>query len=208
VNNGYAADTNFFLAATSTPPCTLNTASPSVTICTPDNNATVTSPVTVSAGTTDSKPVTKTQLFVDGIQKFTASSGTLKTSISLSAGTHRLTVQATDTAGTIFKQTIYITVSTTGGGCTASTVSPSVTICSPANNATVSSPVAVKALTTDTAHTVSYVQAYVDGVAKVTQQGATLSTSIAMTSGAHRLTVQAKDSAGTIFKQTVNITVQ
>jgi nitrogen fixation protein FixH len=147
---------------------------------------------------------------VDGVNKYSAQAGTLNTTIALAAGTRRLTVQAKDSAGAVFKQTVYVTVSSSGGGgsCTASTISPSVTICTPANNSTVASPVAVKALTTDTAHPVSYVQAYVDGVAKVTQTGGTLNASIAMTSGAHRLTVQAKDSAGTIFKQTYNITVK
>jgi hypothetical protein len=67
--------------------------------------------------------------------------------------------------------------------------------------------VQVIAGTTDSG-TVSFIQAYVDGSPVVTQKGGTLNASLTMSSGTHRLTVQAKDSAGVVFKQTINITVQ
>ena len=120
-----------------------------MTICTPTANATVTSPVHIVAGTTDSKTVQFIQIYVDGVKKYEIKAKSLDTSLAMSAGTHRLTVQAYD--GTYFKQTIFITVSGGGGGggCTASTVNPSVTICTPAPNATVTSPVHVVAVTTD-----------------------------------------------------------
>ena len=134
-------------------PCTLNTASPSVTICTPTNGATVTSPVNIVAGTTDNASTVKyVQIYVDGAKQYQISGNQLNTSLPMSTGTHRVTVQAQDAAGTIFKSTINITVGSSGGGsgpCTLSTTNPSVTICSPANNATVSSPVNVVAGTTD-----------------------------------------------------------
>ena len=69
-----------------------------------------------------------------------------------------------------------------------------------------SSPVHVQAATRDSV-AVSFIQIYVDGAAVFTTNGGSLDTSVAMASGAHRLTVQAKDSAGVIFKQTINITV-
>jgi len=56
--------------------------------------------------------------------------------------------------------------------------------------------------------TVSFVQIYLDGKAVFTKTGGSLDTTVAMTVGAHRVTVQAKDAAGVIFKQTINITVQ
>ncbi len=207
VNNGYAADTNFYLSAALTGPCTLNTASPSVTICTPANNATLTSPVTVSAGSTDTKSISHIQLYVDRVAITTQTGGVLNTSATLTPGTHRLTVQAKDSAGTIFNQTINVTVGTSGSQpCTLNTVSPSVTICGPSNGATVTSPLTVTAGSTDT-NSVSYIQLYVDGSAKVTQQGGSLNATATLTAGSHRLTVQAKDSTGTSFKQTINVTV-
>lgn len=51
-------------------------------------------------------------------------------------------------------------------------------------------------------------QIYLDGSPILTQAGGSMDTSVAIAAGAHRFTVQAKDSAGVIFKQTINITVQ
>lgn len=207
VNNGYDADTNFFLAALPPPPppCTLNTASPSVTICTPTNNAQVTSPVTVSAGTTDTNPVKTIELFVDGIGVVTQPGGILNTTATLTPGTHRVAVQAKDSTAALFKQVIYVTVPAASPTCTLNPASPSVTICSPANNATVPSPLNVVAGATDS-KTVLNLQIFLDGKAVFTQSGASLNANINLTTGTHRLTVQAKDSAGTLFKQTIYVT--
>jgi hypothetical protein len=64
--------------------------------------------VQVIAGTTDTKTVTLIQLYLDGTKVYEIKASSLSTSLSMPAGTHRLTVQAYD--GTWFKQTIYITV--------------------------------------------------------------------------------------------------
>lgn len=96
--------------------CTLSTTNPSVTICTPANNATVTSPVHVVAGTTDSSTVKLMQIFLDGTAVFHVASNKLDTSVTMTNGTHRLTVQATDSLSRIFKSTIYVTASTSSSG--------------------------------------------------------------------------------------------
>src|SRR5256885_5796144 len=92
--------------------CTLNTASPSVTICTPSDGATgLTSPVHVNAGTTDnSATVNLVQIYVDGVKKAETSGNFIDANVSMATGTRRLTVQAKDSAGTVFKKTIYVTV--------------------------------------------------------------------------------------------------
>lgn len=83
----------------------------------------------------------------------------------------------------------YLTSSGSGGGpCPLNPADPSVTICTPANGATVPSPVHIVAGTTDL-NTVSLLQIYVDGVAKYTVNAKSLDTSLAMTNGAHRVTV-------------------
>jgi len=79
-----------------------------VTICTPSNGQTLGTPVHVTAATTDSKPVKYTQVYLDGAKVYEVMTGAVDTSIAMSAGTHRLTVQASD--GAIFKTTIYVTV--------------------------------------------------------------------------------------------------
>ena len=53
-----------------------------------------------------------------------------------------------------------------------------------------------------------YLQIYLDGAKVYEVLASSLNTSLSMTAGTHRLTVQAADSTGLIFKTTINITVQ
>jgi hypothetical protein len=106
--------------------CTLNPASPSVTICSPANGATVTSPVQVVAGTTDTAhPVTTMILYVDNVQKYKVSANQLSYSATLSSGQHNITVNAWDSSGAVFKSTVIVTASGTGTAPVSVAVSPS-----------------------------------------------------------------------------------
>ena len=183
-------------------PCTLSATQPSVTICEPANGATVTSPVHIVAGTNSGTTVTRVEVWVDGVKKYQVNGHDLDIDLEMPPGTHRLTVQAYN--GTYFKKTVYVTVSGTSGFCTPSSTSPSVTICTPPSNSTVSSPVGITAVT-NSSTPVQFMQVYVDGIKKFQSNGGTLNTSLAITSGTHRLTVQAYN--GTYFKATEYITV-
>jgi phosphatidylinositol-3-phosphatase len=90
------------------PPCAGTGANQTVTICTPTPNQTVASPVQVTAAATDSLPVKYMQIYLDGAKVYEVAGGTVNTSLAMTSGTHRLTVQASD--GVTFKSTIYITV--------------------------------------------------------------------------------------------------
>jgi len=98
--------------------CTLNPSSPSVTICEPVNGATVPTPVHIVAGTTDTNPVTLVQIYVDGLKKYEVKANSLDTSLAMPLGARRVTVQAKDSVGTIFKSTVNITVTNTANGAT------------------------------------------------------------------------------------------
>ncbi len=91
-------------------PCPQSSIDPSVTICTPANGATVSSPIHVVAGANDSKPIRVLQVYLDGVKVYEIAASSLDTSINANAGTRRLTVQGLDTASRVFKQTIYVTV--------------------------------------------------------------------------------------------------
>jgi hypothetical protein len=204
IADSFNTNLNFYLT-----PCTLNSVSPSVTICGPTDGATVSSPVLIVAGTTDANAVSFIQVYVDGSPQLTKTGGTLNDPVPMSAGTHRLTVQAKDSTNTVFKQTISISVPPTPtGSCTINTALPTVTICTPTNNSTIASPVHIVAGSTDTTNTIKFIQVYVDGTAKFTQPGGKLDTSVVMESGVRRLTVQATDGQGIVFKQTISVTVQ
>ena len=167
----------------------------------------VTSPVQVTAGTTDTNKVSLVQLYVDGISKVTQNGGTLSTSVALTSGNHRLTALGKDSTGATFKQSVSVTVSAPPAACTAGPVSPSVAICAPVANATLASPMRVVAAAVSP-RPVATMEVYVDGI-KVTQKAASsIDTSIVLAKGTHRLTVLAVDNTLATSKQSLNITVQ
>src|SRR5947209_20508503 len=83
-----------FTASAHAAACAPGSASPSVTICTPTNGATVASPVEVSAAANSSPVASLIQIYLDGVKNFETHASSLDTNVTMSAGTHRLTVQA------------------------------------------------------------------------------------------------------------------
>ena len=195
---GYATQTNFYLAPTATLTCPLSTVDPSVTICSPLANATVTSPVHINGGATASLGTQQIQIFVDGKLQGTASANTIDATLPMTAATHRLTLQALLNDGSLVKNTAYVTV--------GSVQTSGITMTSPGNGATVVNPVAVKATATSTVG-ISFIELWVDGVKKLQVSGNTMNTTITLSSGSHRVTTQAKDANGMYYKATATITV-
>lgn len=188
--------------------CSATGTARSVTICTPTAGASVSSPVAIEAAAVSSSAVNLMQVWVDGAKKYEVAAASISTAVAMAAGTRRLTVQARDAAGTWFKQTLYINVISGGASapCTMSTVSPSVTICAPADGATVSNPVRVVAGTTS-ASAVKYTQVYVDGVKKYQVAGGAVDTTLTLPAGKRRIAVQAVNEAGQVFKDVHFVTV-
>src|SRR5512146_1936805 len=98
----------------------------SVTILQPVNNSTVSSPVKIQATVNDSSTVLYTQIYVDGLKKYSISASGVNTSLAMSSGNHRIAVQAGDKAGRVFKSAVYVNVS--GGSTTTSSTSTSTTL--------------------------------------------------------------------------------
>jgi len=179
---------------------TTATASPIVNILSPTAGSSVSSPVTVNATFTNGGTPQYMKLWVDGIASYYNNNSTsLSYSVSLVTGAHQIVVQAYN--GTLYTNSENITVGTTitpvgpttssTGQCSLSTVSPSVTIYSPTNNSTVGTSVAVQAGSTDTGSTVWLMQVYVDGFKQYEVQSNAVNTTMNLTAGTHRLTVQA-----------------
>jgi phospholipase C len=112
------------LAGTSAAQCVLNPSSPSVTICTPSNRATVSSPVAVVAGTTDAHTVTAIKVYLDNNAVYSVNAKQLSTSLSMSGGQHNITVNAWDSSGAVFKTTVIVTVSAAGTAPISVAISP------------------------------------------------------------------------------------
>jgi hypothetical protein len=81
-------------------PCALSTVDKSITICTPTDGATVTSPVNIIAGATDkTSKVTAMKIYVDYMSAYQVNAAEVNASISMTQGKHTVTVQAWDAAG-------------------------------------------------------------------------------------------------------------
>jgi hypothetical protein len=85
--------------------------SPGVHVCQPASGATVATPVQIQATSTITGKLDRMEVWVDGVKKYTETSGTtLNTTLSLAAGSHRFGVFAVNTAGTKWEQVVYATV--------------------------------------------------------------------------------------------------
>jgi hypothetical protein len=179
-----------------------------VNICSPANGGTFASPVRILAGLRSDAGITAAQIYLDGAKILQAPAGTstIDQSLSMSAGSHRITVKGWDHTGS-FSSTVNITVGTTSGGgsCTA-TSNRTVKICSPAASATVFSPVHVLAsLHSDSG--VKTTQIYLDGTKVFQATAATLiDQQLSMGAGSHKITVKGWDRVGS-FSSSVAFTV-
>ena len=63
----------------------------------------------ITAAVTDSRSVSAVKIYIDGVSKYQTTSKQVDTSLSMSAGSHRITVKAWDSVGS-FSQTENITV--------------------------------------------------------------------------------------------------
>jgi len=93
---------------------TLATASfAGVTVSSPAAGSTSGSPVPFVASATSANPITAMRIYVDNISVYLVSASSLNTSVTMSAGTHSVVVQAWDSTGAVFKTPLSLTVSGT-----------------------------------------------------------------------------------------------
>jgi len=98
------------LGASSSTSATITVKPPTlVTISSPLNNATVGRNVTVSGKATSSVTISLMQIYLDGAKSYQIAGSSVSKSLSLSAGTHRITIQSVDINGALAKSTINVT---------------------------------------------------------------------------------------------------
>ena len=173
----------------------VNVQAQAVVVTNPPPQAVVGSQVQVGAIAGGQNKVSKMQLYVDGDSQFQSSGNTLNTSISLSAGSHILKVEAADSAGNLATNKFSVTSAT-----------PSVSIISPATGTGVISPIFVSAKSIDPTP-VKTIQIYEDHNLIYQVTGTGVQANIPMSVGQHLLAVQAWNAAGQTYKKTVNLTV-
>lgn len=184
-----------------------------VTISSPQNGATVASPVHVVAGATSANPITSMRIYVDNVSVYVKASNKIDTLVTMAAGKHNVVVQAWDSKGTVFKSAVAITVSSAPTPTPTPTPAPTptpgtsgVTISSPVNGATVASPVRVMAAARSV-NPITSMRIYVDSVSVFVIAANSINTLVNMATGKHNVVVQAWDSKGTVFKAAIAITV-
>src|SRR6516225_6865452 len=91
----------------------------------PTNDATVTSPVLVSASATAYRPITQWRIYVDGTVVYQAgATNSISTSISMAAGAHQVMIRAWTRNGTYGSVTLTETVASSPTGSAQGTVTP------------------------------------------------------------------------------------
>ncbi len=111
VTDSLGATASATTSVTVTQGCAISSTNRTVTICSPAANSTVTSPVQIVAYATDSRTITGMNIYVDSklVYKQTTSSKLVNTPVSMSSGTHAITVKAWDSS-TNFSKSITIKV--------------------------------------------------------------------------------------------------
>jgi hypothetical protein len=97
-----------------------------VTVSTPANNSTVTSPVLFAASATSNKQITGWRIYVDGVSVYhTGAGSSIRTSLNIATGTHQVLVRAWAGDGTYGSVALTETVSSSTPGTPQGTRTPS-----------------------------------------------------------------------------------
>lgn len=176
-----------------------------VTITSPANNSTVSSPVTfaATAGTTSCfGGVAAMGIYVNGSLAYQTNGASINTPLTLKPGLYTAVVQEWDSCGGALSTPVNITIP---GGNTQN----GVTVTSPANNSTVSSPVAFSATAGSTTcfGGIAAMGIYVNGSLAYKVNGASINTQLNLAPGLYATVVQEWDYCGGALSTPVNITI-
>jgi Bacterial Ig-like domain (group 2) len=177
-----------------------------VTVTSPANDATVSSPVSYVAtatATTCAKGVASMGIYVNNKKTYVVEGDSLNTALSLSPGTYNTTVEEWDHCKGASVAHIKVTVS--GGSGQTSGVS----VTSPVANSTVTSPVnyVASAATTTCAKGVASMGIYVNNKKVYVVDGAKLNTSLSLATGHEHTVVEEWDRCGKAATTTIDLTV-
>jgi hypothetical protein len=163
--------------------CAVPAGSTTVVICFPQNGSTVSSPVRVAAS--GGTAVTYLEVWVDGTKRFTSTNDNrVDTFMNFGNGSHQMTVFGRNSSGVVGKATSTFTVS--NSTCAQPTSATATVICSPANGASLGSPVTVQARG---GSSVNFMEVWVDGTKRFQTSGNSVSTAVALGAGSHKMTV-------------------
>jgi hypothetical protein len=174
----------------------ITSAKPAVTILSPAANSSLYSPIFVSASTIDPTPVTAVQIYVDDQLVYQVSGTGVQATFPLSVGKHSIVIQEWNSSGATYKKGITVTV-----------VPVPITISSPASNASVASPVKVRASAPGDSP-VQTMQIYIDSALASSSSGQSVTQSFSLTSGQHYIVAKGWDDSGNNWYKGEYVTVR
>lgn len=183
----------------------VDTTAPSVTIGSPQNGATLSGTVSITATATDNVGVSKMEVLIDGVvvgQSASASVSYSWNSLSYTNATHTIQVRAYDAANNIGSSSASVTVQ---NNVVADTTAPTVAITSPRDGAILSSNQKISVSATDNVR-VTRLELYIDGqlVGSTTSSSTTWTWNTSKVArGQHNLQALAYDAAGNTGSSTV-----
>ena len=185
--------------------CAYPSAAQGIHVCTPGSSTT--SPVRFRAAANSLAPLRKLEVWIDGhkaVEQFHVwdVKGWLDYTTPLADGAHSITMYAVNPDSRFIKTRFTLNVSASGSCSNATTTGT--TICSPQSGSTVSSPVRIQAAG---GTSVKNMEAWVDGVKRYAGAGNTVSLSLALSNGTHKLTVFSKNGGTTLSSAVSTFTV-
>jgi acid phosphatase len=176
-------------------------ASAGVNVSSPTAGQSVGSPVHVVASGTSPAGVAAMQIYADGQLVYQVNSSNIDTMLPLSNGSHYLTMKMWDNNGTPTSKSVTVNVTAPAVG---------VTLTSPTTGTTTGSPVQVvaSATTGNSSDPIGAMRIYVDDQSVYTVQGASINTSVTMSSGSHHIVIVAWDQVGASWAKDATINVQ
>lgn len=166
-----------------------------ITMKSPVNGATTTSPVHVMAQATPNgaAPIVQIQAYMDGQLAYQAASNTVDTYINTAAGAHTVTVKAWDSAGGQMVQQAAVTGTGTG-----------IFLATPGPGATVRGSTQITASAASAA-SITAMQVYDNGASVYQTQGSSVNTSVTFAPGGHYVVINAWDAAGATYSFPLNL---
>jgi hypothetical protein len=174
----------------------------SVTVTSPSNGGTVSSPVNYVASSTTgcSKGVASMGVYVDNQLQTVVNGHSMNTNVAINPGSHKTVVQEWDYCGGSTYAALNLTVGSGGQS--------GVTVSTPANGATVSSPVSYAASAATTCSKgVASMGIYVNNVLTYVAQGSSLNTNLNLSSGTYHTVVEEWDHCGGAAYTPIDISV-
>jgi len=172
-----------------------------VTITSPANGATVSSPVRVTASATadSGKSISSAIIYLDNVNVYSIYSNKVDTYVSMGTGTHTIQVKSWDNFGTIYQQSVIVNVVNSTSAITLSAPLPGSTVGSPTRF--------VASAKSATAYPIASMMLYVDNVGVYTTYSSSMDTTQPLTAGTHNIIIKSWDNSGAIYQLpfTVNV---